>query len=45
VLRYLYLAYRTDVAGAPEQMVRDKPFVLNLILWALTVLLLGWLSR
>ncbi len=45
VLRYLYLAYRTDIAGAPEQMLRDKPFVLNLLLWVLTVLLLGWLSR
>ena len=45
VLRYLYLAYRTDVAGAPEQMLFDKPFVINLFLWALTVLLLGWLSR
>jgi 4-hydroxybenzoate polyprenyltransferase len=45
VLRYLYLAYRSDVAGAPEQMLRDKPFVLNFVLWALTVLLLGWLAR
>lgn len=45
VLRYLYLAYQTNVAGAPEQMLRDKPFVLNLLLWALTVLLLGWLAR
>lgn len=45
VLRYLYLAYRTDVAGAPEQMLFDKPFVVNLFLWVLTVLLLGWLSR
>jgi 4-hydroxybenzoate polyprenyltransferase len=45
VLRYLYLAYQTDTAGAPEQMLRDKPFVINLALWALTVLLLGWLAR
>ncbi|MEZ8221573.1 4-hydroxybenzoate polyprenyltransferase [Candidatus Fervidibacteria bacterium JGI MDM2 JNZ-1-D12] len=45
VLRYLYLAYQTDTAGAPEQMLRDKPFVINLALWALTVFLLGWLAR
>lgn len=45
VLRYLYLAYRTDIPGAPEQMLKDKPFVLNLALWALTVFLLGWLAR
>jgi 4-hydroxybenzoate polyprenyltransferase len=45
VLRYLYLAYQTDAAGAPEQMLKDKPFVINLALWALTVLLLGWLAR
>jgi len=45
VLRYLYLAYQTDTAGAPEQMLRDKPFVINLVLWALTVFLLGWFAR
>ncbi len=45
VLRYLYLAYQKDIAGAPEQMVRDKPFVINLLLWAATVVLLGWLAR
>ncbi len=45
VLRYLYLAYQTDTAGAPEQMLKDKPFVVNLALWALTVLLLGLLAR
>lgn len=45
VLRYLYLAYQTDTAGAPEQMLRDRPFVINLFLWALTVILLGLLAR
>ncbi|MCS7264201.1 MAG: decaprenyl-phosphate phosphoribosyltransferase [Armatimonadetes bacterium] len=45
VLRYLYLAYQTDTAGAPEQMLRDKPFVINLILWTLTVISLGLLAR
>lgn len=44
VFRYLYLTYRTEIAGAPEQMFRDKPFVVNLLLWVVTVLLLGWLS-
>ncbi len=45
VLRYLYLAYQTDTAGAPEQMLRDKPFIINLALWAMTVVLLGLLAR
>ncbi|MCS7192565.1 MAG: decaprenyl-phosphate phosphoribosyltransferase [Armatimonadetes bacterium] len=45
VLRYLYLAYQTDTAGAPEQMLRDKPFVINLILWTSTIILLGLLAR
>ncbi len=45
VLRYLYLAYQTDTAGAPERMLRDKPFLLNGLLWVLTVLVLGWLAR
>ncbi|MER3501838.1 MAG: decaprenyl-phosphate phosphoribosyltransferase [Candidatus Fervidibacterota bacterium] len=45
VLRYLYLAYQTDTAGAPELILRDKPFVINLLFWVLTVMLLGWLAR
>jgi len=45
VLRYLYLAYQTETAGAPEQMLRDKPFVINLALWALTIILLGLMAR
>ncbi len=45
VLRYLYLAYQTDMAGAPERMLQDKPFLLNGLLWVLTVLVLGWLAR
>lgn len=45
VLRYLFLAYQTETAGAPEQMLRDKPFVINLLLWALTIVLLGWLAK
>ncbi len=45
VLRYLYLAYQTETAGAPEKMLLDRPFVINLLLWALTVVLLGWLAR
>ncbi len=45
VLRYLYLAYQTEIAGAPEQMFKDKPFIINLALWAFTVILLGLLAR
>lgn len=45
VLRFLYLAYQTDTAGAPEQMLRDRPFIVNLILWVLTILILGWFAR
>lgn len=45
VFRFLYLAYRTDIGGTPELMVRDRPLMLNLFLWVLTVLFLGWLAR
>ncbi|REK07210.1 MAG: decaprenyl-phosphate phosphoribosyltransferase [Acidobacteria bacterium] len=41
IFRYLYLIYRTDEARNPtEAMLRDAPFVGNLLLWGLSVLLL-----
>ena len=37
VFRYLLLAHGSSVGGEPEQMLRDKPLVINGILWALWV--------
>ncbi len=37
VFRYLLLVNRTDVAGSPEEAVwRDKPLLIDLVLWAVT---------
>ncbi|MCS7223587.1 MAG: decaprenyl-phosphate phosphoribosyltransferase [Armatimonadetes bacterium] len=45
IFRYLYLTYRTDIAGAPEKMFSDGPFTINLLAWVGTVLALGWFAR
>ena len=37
VFRYLLLAHGSPVGGEPEQMLRDKPLVINGVLWALWV--------
>jgi 4-hydroxybenzoate polyprenyltransferase len=37
VFRYLLLAYGTAVGGEPESMLRDKPFMVNVMLWATLV--------
>ena len=40
VFRYLLLAHGSSVGGEPEQMLRDKPLMINLILWGAWVALL-----
>ena len=45
VFRYLFLAYRTDVAGTPETMLRDRPLVLCVIVWVIVVAVLGLFAR
>ncbi len=42
VFRFLYLTYRTDVAGTPERMFQDFPFTVNLLAWVVVILILGW---
>ena len=37
VFRYLLLAHSSSVGGEPEQMLRDKPLLVNGILWVLWV--------
>ena len=37
VFRYLLLAHSSSVGGEPEQMLRDKPLLVNGILWGLWV--------
>jgi 4-hydroxybenzoate polyprenyltransferase len=40
VFRYLFLAHSSVVGGTPEQMLRDKPLVINVLLWVLLVAIL-----
>ena len=43
VFRYLLLAHGSPVGGEPEQMLRDKPLMFNLVLWGLWVAFLTFL--
>jgi 4-hydroxybenzoate polyprenyltransferase len=40
VFRFLLLAHSSPVGGEPEQILRDKPMLLNIFLWALWVAIL-----
>ena len=44
VFRFLLLAHSSPVGGEPEQMLRDKPMLVNALLWTLLVSLLTLLS-
>ncbi len=37
VFRFLVLAHSSPVGGEPEQMLRDKPMLINALLWVLLV--------
>lgn len=40
VFRFLLLAHSSPVGGEPEQMLRDRPMIINALLWVLLVSLL-----
>lgn len=44
VFRFLLLAHSSTVGGEPEQMLRDRPMIINAVLWTLLVSLLTVLS-
>lgn len=44
VFRYLLIAHSSTVGGEPEQMLRDKPLMINVVMWALWVALLTLLG-
>ena len=45
LFRYLMLIQRRDLAGAPEEHLRDVPLLLNLTLWAAcSVAILYWIK-
>lgn len=45
VFRYLLLAHSSPVGGEPEQMLRDKPLMINVGLWIAVVACLTLLGR
>ena len=47
IFRYLYLMYAQDKGGNPsEHLVRDRATLVNVVLWAVTVLaVLTWPRR
>jgi 4-hydroxybenzoate polyprenyltransferase len=45
IFRYLLLAHSSPVGGEPEQMLRDRPLVLNVMLWTLLVAALTMLAK
>lgn len=45
VFRYLFLAISSSVGGEPEQMLRDKRFLLNIALWIALVIALTLLAK
>ena len=44
VFRYLLIAHSSTVGGEPEQMLRDKPLMINVVFWALWVAFLTLLG-
>lgn len=42
VWRYQYLVYQRDIGGSPERAFRDRLFLLNGLLWVITVLALAY---
>jgi 4-hydroxybenzoate polyprenyltransferase len=44
VFRFLLLAHSSPVGGEPEQMLRDRPMIINAVLWTVLVSLLTVLS-
>jgi 4-hydroxybenzoate polyprenyltransferase len=45
IFRFLLLAQSSPVGGEPEQMLRDKPLMANVLLWALLVAALTVLAK
>ena len=46
IFRYLYLIEVEHSGGAPEEiLLSDRPFQLSMLLWALAVLAVFYLSR
>ena len=40
IFRFLLLAHTSPVGGEPEQLLRDRPLMINLLLWGLLVAIL-----
>ncbi len=45
IFRYLLLAHSSPVGGEPEQMLRDRPLMINVVLWTILVVILTILEK
>jgi 4-hydroxybenzoate polyprenyltransferase len=45
IFRYLLLAHSSPVGGEPEQMLRDRPLMVNVALWGVVVSILTVLEK
>lgn len=44
IFRFLFLAYSSPVGGEPENMLRDRPLMINTFIWAVLVAVLTLVS-
>lgn len=46
IFRYLYLVHQKGLGGTPEEIVlRDKPLLINILLWGLSIILIIYVLR
>ncbi len=46
IFRYLYLVHQKGLGGSPEELVlRDKPLLINIFLWGLSIVLIIYVLR
>jgi len=45
VFRFLFLAYKKDIGGKPEQLWQDRATMLNALMWMLMMILFSLLPK
>lgn len=40
LFRYLFMAYTTDIGGAPEDMFKDRGIIICMVLWSVLIILI-----
>ncbi len=46
IFRYLYLVHQKELGGSPEELViKDKPLLIDIVLWGVSILLIIYVLR